>query len=137
MVSEHFDAVKIANSLGIAIDAFTMIYPWEDEQDLQQTTEHKKNNETNKKKRTKAKSRPKIKHEDSTIMTPYQGTRFLDMIRLGELPGVVIDEQIDPGNLYYKGALGGSGWPYVSTKLSRERYVAEQTYRHSFRPDYR
>ena len=136
-VSEHYDAVRIANENGVAVDAFTMIFPWEDEQDLQQTTELVEFIASNKVKGTDEKGRPMFNHVDSTIMTPYQGTRFLDMIRLGELPGVVIDEQIDPGNLYYKGALGGSGWPYVSTKLSRERYVAEQTYRHSFRPSYR
>ena len=38
-VEEHIDAVKIANDLGIAVDAFTMIYPWEDEQELIDTTE--------------------------------------------------------------------------------------------------
>ena len=38
-VEEHIEAVKIANELGIAVDAFTMIYPWEDKQDLFETTE--------------------------------------------------------------------------------------------------
>ena len=38
-VQEHIEAVKIANDLGVAVDAFTMIYPWEDEQDLADTTE--------------------------------------------------------------------------------------------------
>ena len=37
-VEEHIEAVKIANDLGVAVDAFTMIYPWEDEQDLTDTT---------------------------------------------------------------------------------------------------
>ena len=137
LISDHYDAVRIANEHGVAVDAFTMIFPWEDEQDLRQTTELVEFIASNKVKGTDEKGRPMFNHVDSTIMTPYQGTKFLDMIRLGKLPGVVIDEQIDPGNLYYKGALGGSGWPYVSTKLSRERYVAEQTYRHSFRPSYR
>ena len=38
-VDEHYRAVEKANSIGIAVDAFTMIYPWEDESDLKATTE--------------------------------------------------------------------------------------------------
>ncbi|MBT6530005.1 MAG: radical SAM protein, partial [Betaproteobacteria bacterium] len=38
LVSEHYEAIQIANDLGIAVDAFTMIYPWEDHSDLEDTT---------------------------------------------------------------------------------------------------
>ena len=70
-------------------------------------------------------------------MTPYQGTKFFDMIQLGKLPGVTIKQNIDPGDLYYKGNGGGSGWPYLETKLPRELYEETQTYRNSLRPKYR
>lgn len=79
--------MRIANETGIAIDAFTMIYPWEDEQ--------------------------------------------------GKLSGVEMKKDLDPGNLYYKGTHGGSGWPYIKTKLPRERYEEAQAYRNSLRPEYR
>ena len=137
LVSEHYESVRIANELGIAVDAFTMIFPWEDEHDLRQTTELVEFVASNKVEGTDVKGRPMYNHIDSTIMTPFQGTKFLDMIRLGKLPYVEVDETIDPGNLYYKGMLGGSGWPYLRTRLSRDRYITEQTYRNSFRPDYR
>lgn len=114
-----------------------MIFPWEDEHDLRQTTELVEFVASNKVEGTDVKGRPMYNHIDSTIMTPFQGTKFLDMIRLGKLPYVEVDETIDPGNLYYKGMLGGSGWPYLRTRLSRDRYITEQTYRNSFRPDYR
>ena len=76
-------------------------------------------------------------HVDSTIMTPFQGTQFFDMIQLGELPGVEMIPEIDPGNLYYKGNQGGSGWPYLKTRLPREQYEEAQAYRNSLRPKYR
>ena len=76
-------------------------------------------------------------HVDSTIMTPYQGTKFFDMIQLGELPGVEIKKELDPGNLYYKGNNAGSGWPYLKSRLSREEYEEAQAYRNSLRPKYR
>ena len=76
-------------------------------------------------------------HVDSTIMTPFQGTKFFDMIQLGELSGVEIKKKIDSENLYYKGIKGGSGWPYLKTRLPRERYEEVQTYRNSLRPKYR
>ena len=137
LVSEHFDAVRIANSLGIAIDAFTMIYPWEDEQDLRETTEMIEFIANNPVKGVDEIGRPLKNHVDSTIMTPYQGTKFFDMIQLGTLPGVTIKKNIDPGDLYYKGNDGGSGWPYLETKLPRELYEETQTYRNSLRPQYR
>ena len=33
-IKEHYEAVRIANNLGVAVDAFTMIYPWKNEQDI-------------------------------------------------------------------------------------------------------
>ena len=100
-VEEHFEAVKIANDLGIAVDAFTMIYPWEDEQDLFDTTEMVERVAQNPVNGVDEKGRTMKNHVDSTIMTPYQGTQFFDMINLGELPGVKMIPEIDPGNLYY------------------------------------
>ncbi len=76
-------------------------------------------------------------HVDSTIMTPFQGTKFFDMIQLGELSGVEIKKKIDSEDLYYKGIKGGSGWPYLKTQLPREIYEEVQTYRNSLRPKYR
>ena len=76
-------------------------------------------------------------HVDSTIMTPYQGTQFFDMIQLGELPGVKMIPEIDPGSLYYKGNHAGSGWPYMKTRLPREQYEEAQAFRNSLRPEYR
>ena len=67
----------------------------------------------------------------------YQGTQFFDMINLGELPGVKMIPEIDPGNLYYKGNNAGSGWPYLKTRLPREQYEEAQSYRNSLRPEYR
>jgi len=136
-VEEHFEAVKIANELGIAVDAFTMIYPWEDDQDLLDTTEMVERVAQNPVKGVDEKGRTMKNHVDSTIMTPYQGTQFFDMINLGELPGVKMISEIDPGSLYYKGNNAGSGWPYLKTRLPREQYEEAQTYRNSLRPKYR
>ena len=86
---------------------------------------------------TDEKGRIMKNHVDSTIMTPFQGTKFFEMIQLGELPGVKIKPNIDPGELYYKGIHGGSGWPYLKTRLPEERYKEVQSYRNSLRPDYR
>ena len=72
-------------------------------------------------------------HVDSTIMTPYQGTQFFDMIQLGELPGVKMIPEIDPGSLYYKGNHAGSGWPYLKTRLPKEQYEEAQAFRNSLR----
>ena len=83
------------------------------------------------------KGRPMKNHVDSTIMTPYQGTQFFDMIQLGELQGVKIIPEIDPGSLYYKGNHAGSGWPYLKTRLPREQYEEAQAFRNSLRPKYR
>ena len=121
-VEEHFEAVKIANSLGIAVDAFTMIYPWEDEQDLFDTTEMVKQVAQNKVNGVDEKGRTMKNHVDSTIMTPFQGTQFFDMIQFGDLPGVKMIPGIDSGNLYYKGNHAGSGWPYLKTRLHKEQY---------------
>ena len=136
-VEEHIESVKIANELGIAVDAFTMIYPWEDEQDLIDTTEMVKYIAQNPVNGVDEKGRSMKNHVDSTIMTPFQGTQFFDMIQLGELPGVKMIPAIDPGNLYYKGNHAGSGWPYLETQLPREQYEEAQTFRNSLRPKYR
>jgi len=137
LVEEHFEAVKIANDLGIAVDAFTMIYPWEDQQDLFDTTEMVERVAQNPVKGVDEKGRTMKNHVDSTIMTPFQGTQFFDMIQLGDLPDVEMIPEIDPGNLYYKGNNAGSGWPYLKTRLPREQYEEAQAYRNSFRPKYR
>jgi radical SAM superfamily enzyme YgiQ (UPF0313 family) len=136
-VEEHIEAVKIANDLGIAVDAFTMIYPWEDEQDLIDTTEMVKQIAQNSVNGVDEKGRPMKNHVDSTIMTPYQGTQFFDMIQLGELQGVEMMPEIDSGSLYYKGNDAGSGWPYMKTRLPREQYEEAQAFRNSLRPKYR
>ena len=136
-VEEHIEAVKIANGLGIAVDAFTMIYPWEDEQDLFDTTEMVEQVAQNPVNGVDEKGRTMKNHVDSTIMPPYQGTQFFDMINLGQLPGVKMIPEIDPGSLYYKGNNAGSGWPYLKTRLSREQYEEVQAYRNSLRPKYR
>jgi radical SAM superfamily enzyme YgiQ (UPF0313 family) len=136
-VREHIEAVKIANDLGIAVDAFTMIYPWEDEQDLIDTTEMVKQIAHSPVNGVDEKGRPMKNHVDSTIMTPFQGTQFFDMIQLGELKGVKMIPEIDPGSLYYKGNHAGSGWPYLKTRLPREQYEEAQAFRNSLRPKYR
>ena len=81
--------------------------------------------------------RPIYNHVDATIMSPYQGTKFYDMINLGVIPDVEINADEDPGNFYYKGVNGGSGWPYKKSRLPRSQYVAAQNYRNSLRPRYR
>ena len=136
-VEEHYSAVRIANEAGIAVDAFTMIYPWEDEEDLQRTTEMIEFIVQNPVRGVDEQNRPLRNHVDSTIMTPYQGTQFFDMIGAGDLPGVTMRKDLDPGTLYYKGNQGGSGWPYQQTRLPRQRYEEVQSYRNSLRPDYR
>ncbi len=136
-VQEHIEAVSIANSLGIAVDAFTMIYPWEDEQDLDDTTEMIKFIVRNPVNGIDEKGRPMKNHVDSTIMTPFQGTRFFDMIQQGEIPDVAILPEIHSENLFYKGKHAGSGWPYLKTRLSREQYEKAQAFRNSLRPKYR
>ena len=136
-VGEHYRAVEKANNMGIAIDAFTMIYPWEDESDLSETTkliEFIANNPVNGKDELE---RPLLNNVDSTIMTPYQGTVFNDMLMLGKLSGVEIKENIDPGLLFYKGTGGGSGWPYRKTVLPKERYEDVQVQRLELRAKYR
>jgi len=136
-VEEHYEAVSIANSLGVAVDAFTMIYPWEDETDLAETNRLVEFIAANRVNGKDEKGRQMYNHVDSTIMSPYQGTKFFDMIRIGDLPGVEIDPDADPGNMYYKGVSGGSGWAYLRTRLPRSEYENAQVYRNSFRPGYR
>jgi len=136
-VAEHYEAVRIANESGIAVDAFTMIYPWEDEDDLKATTDLIKFVAANEVKGIDERGRPLKNHVDSTIMTPFQGTVFFDMINIGELPFVKMKKDMDPGLLYYKGNNGESGWPYLETRLPKERYEEVQHYRNSFRPQYR
>jgi len=136
-VEDHYEAVRIANDLGIAVDAFTMIYPWEDESDLRETTRLVEFVSKNKVNGIDIDGRPLLNHVDSTIMSPFQGTKFFDLIRLGKIPGVKIDLDLDPGTTFYKGNKGGSGWPYLETTLSRETHETEQKYRTSLRPKYR
>ncbi len=136
-VSDHYEAITIANDLGIAVDAFTMIYPWEDERDLMDTTKLVEFVANNKVNGIDAKGRPLKNHVDSTIMSPFQGTKFFDLIEMGAIPDVRLDPAMDPGTLYYKGNGGLSGWPYIETKLPRQEYEAAQTYRNSLRPKYR
>jgi len=136
-VSEHYESVRIANDLGIAVDAFTMIYPWENEQDLHDTTEMLRAIATNEVKGTDQQGRPLRNYVDATIMSPYQGTPFRDLILQGKIPGVKLNPEIDPGMMFYKGRKGGSGWPYRETVLPRERYEQEQALRNALRPSYR
>jgi len=136
-VDEHYRAVLKANEKGIAVDAFTMIYPWENEDDLKSTTnmiEFISNNPVN---GVDEHGRPLLNNIDSTIMTPYQGTVFNDMLMLGKIPGVGIKNNLDPGLLFYKGTNGTSGWPYTMTELSQQRYEEEQQKRIAFRAKYR
>jgi len=136
-IEEHYSAVEKANSLGIAIDAFTMIYPWENEYDLSETLKLIKFVANNKVKGTDSRGRPLLNNVDSTIMTPYQGTVFSDMLMLGNIPGVKIKNNIDPGLLFYKGMGGGSGWPYEKTVLPKERYEEAQIERNLLKAKYR
>lgn len=136
-VDDHYEAVRIANKMGIAVDAFTMIYPWEDEKDLEQTTRLVEFVASNQVESFDSQGRRLKNHVDSTIMTPYQGTKFYTMINGGDLPGVKMKEAIDPGLLFYKGNSGGSGWPYIETRLPRDEYERVQKYRNSLRPKYR
>ena len=137
LVEEHYEAVRISNNLGVAVDGFTMIYPWEDENDLKATTNLVEFIAKNPVNGIDEKGRPLRNSVDSTIMTPYQGTKFNELILLGEMPGVKMKDNIDPGLLFYKGNKGGSGWPYDKTILTRERYEEEQAYRNSLRPNYK
>jgi len=136
-VNEHFEAISIANDLGIAVDAFTMIYPWEDEKDLADTTKLVEFVAGNKVNGIDSKGRSLMNHVDSTIMSPYQGTSFYDLMREHKIPGVSLNPNMDPGMMYYKGNHGGSGWPYIQTRLPREAYEEAQKYRNSLRPGYR
>ena len=136
-VSDHYEAVRIANAHGVAVDAFTIIFPWEDEEDLRQTTALVEFIADNDVKGTDDQGRQMRNHVDSTIMTPYQGTKFYDLFRAGKFPAVEVKADLDPGTLYYKGNLGGSGWPYTRSRLPRDAYEREQAYRNSLRPEYR
>ncbi len=136
-VHEHYEAVRIVNEAGIAVDAFTMIYPFEDESDLKDTTDLIRFVVANPVNGVDHMNRPLKNHVDSTIMMPYEGTKFNEMIMAGKLEGVSMIENIDPGLLFYKGIAGGSGWPYTKTRLPRERYEEEQKLRNSLRPQYR
>lgn len=136
-VETHFKAVEIANAMGIAVDVFTMIYPWENEEDLKHTTrmiEYIVNHPVN---GLDEKGRPLKNHVDSTIMMPYEGTEFRDMMITGSIPGVELIDQMDPADLFYKGLSGGSGWPYKKTVLPQDVYLAEQKRRNALRPEYR
>lgn len=136
-VWEHYEAVRIANKLGIAVDAFTMIFPWEDEPDLEQTTKLIKFIAENPVEGLDEKGRPLKNSVDSTIMTPYKGTKLYDMINHGEIKGVKLKNDLDYSDYFYKGIAGKSGWPYEETILSKERYGKEQVVRNAMRPAYR
>lgn len=136
LVEEHYEAVRIANRLGIAVDAFTMIYPWEDEADLSATTELVEFVADNPVVGEDHLGRPLRNSVDSTIMLPYQGTQFNAMLNAGTLPGVRL-KATGSGELFYKGTDASSGWVYDKTVLPRERYLEAQAYRNSLRPDYR
>lgn len=136
-VWEHYESVKIANKLGIAVDAFTMIFPWEDESDLEHTTKMIQFIAGNPVEGLDEKGRPLKNSVDSTIMTPYQGTVFNKMINLKEINSVKLKNNLDYTSYFYKGLSGKSGWPYEETVLSRERYEKEQNLRNSMRPAYR
>ena len=58
-------------------------------------------------------------------------------MRMQKIPDVELDLNLDPGHMYYKGQDGGSGWPYLKTRLPRSEYEAVQQYRNSLRPSYR
>lgn len=137
LVEEHFEAVRIANRLGIAVDAFTMIYPWEDENDLSATTQLIEFVAANPVVGEDHLGRPLRNSVDSTIMLPYQGTRFNDMLKAGTLAGVSLKSEERRRELFYKGVDASSGWVYDATVLPRERYLEVQNYRNSLRPDYR
>ena len=137
LVEEHFDAVRIANRLGIAVDGFTMIYPWEDENDLSATNELVEFIIGNPVVGEDHLGRPLKNSVDSTIMVPYQGTQFNVMLKAGAVPGVTLADEESQRSLYYKGVDASSGWVYDATVLPRERYLEVQRYRNSLRPDYR
>lgn len=137
LVNQHYEAVQVANRLGIAVDAFTMIYPWEDESDLQATTDliefvvnHPVQGEDHL-------GRPLKNSVDSTIMMPYQGTKFNELIRTGRIKGVSMHKQAIQQDLFYKGTDASSAWVYQQTVLPKHRYLQEQNYRNSLRPEYR
>ncbi|MBT3786090.1 radical SAM protein [bacterium] len=137
LVEEHYEAVRIANSLGIAVDGFTMIYPWETEADLKATTDLVEFIVGNPIEGEDELGRPLRNHVDSTIMLPFQGTRFNELFRSRAIRGVRIKDEIDNSLLYHKGIDASSGWVYEETVLPRERYLLEQEYRNSLRPGYR
>ena len=136
-VREHYEAIAIANENGIAVDAFTMIYPWEDQKDLDETTRLVEFVSENKVKGVDLDGRPLKNHVDSTIMSPYQGTKFYDLMLDNKIPNVELAADFDPGGMYYKGVDGSSGWPYKCSKLPKREYEAVQRYRNSLRPSYR
>ena len=137
LVEEHFNAVRIANRLGIAVDGFTMIYPWEDESDLSATNELVEFIIGNPVVGEDHLGRPLKNSVDSTIMVPYQGTQFNVMLKAGAVPGVSLADEESQRSLYYKGVDASSGWVYDATVLPRERYLEVQRYRNSLRPSYR
>ena len=136
-VEEHYEAVRIANRLGIAVDGFTMIYPWENEDDLHATDELVEFIVSNPVIGEDHLGRPLKNSVDSTIMVPYQGTQFNVMLKAGAVPGVTLAVEDAQRSLYYKGVDASSGWVYDATVLPRERYLEAQSYRNSLRPAYR
>ena len=137
LVEEHYEAVRIANGMGVAIDGFTMIYPWETEEDLRATTDLVEFIVNHPIVGEDELGRPLKNHVDSTIMLPFQGTKFNDLFRAQAIPGVKLKAEIDNTLLYHKGLNASSGWVYEETVLPRERYLQEQEYRNSLRPEYR
>jgi len=136
-VEDHLEAVQISNGLGVAIDAFTMLYPWQDEASLQKTVDMVEAIMKIKVNGKDPKGRPLLNHVDSTIMSPYQGTDFYDMIESGNMEGVELIPDLDPGLLFYKGEGGSSGFPYSKSRLPYEAYKAVQDHINGLRPDYR
>src|SRR3989344_820886 len=151
-VEEHYEAVGIANRLGVAVDGFTMIYPFENEGDLQDTTKMLRWIAGNEVKGIDAAGRPRQNHMDATIMAPYRGTPFRAIFeeledakapetsallksfngeQIARLSNVRLKRNLDPGQMWYKGKSGSSGWPYAATVLPRERYEEEQKLRNS------
>jgi radical SAM superfamily enzyme YgiQ (UPF0313 family) len=137
LVEEHFKAVRIANRLGIAVDAFTMIYPWEDEADLAATNDLVEFIASHPVVGEDHLGRPLRNSIDSTIMMPYQGTRFRELLGQGAIPGVTLADDDTASELFYKGVDASSGWVYQASVLPRERYLEVQRYRNSLRPTYR
>ncbi|GIT26883.1 MAG: hypothetical protein CM1200mP41_29270 [Gammaproteobacteria bacterium] len=92
-------ALRIANAHGVAVDAL-LLFSWEDDEDLRQTTGLVEFIASNDVRGKDEQGRQMRNHVDSTIMTPYQGTKFYDLFHAGKFPAVEVKADLDPGNLY-------------------------------------